>query len=412
MAVELVMPKLGLSMTKGKIVKWFKKEGDLLKKGDEVLLIETEKLTNIIEAPANGVLLKILYGEGEVKPIRAPLAYIGEPGEQLQIPVEIQSVMVERKAAAAEEAEEPAVPAQAETAKFSRIKITPAAKNYAEKRNINYSNIKGTGPDGRITKEDIIAYCEAKEETAAAVQPTAQLPAAEQEKEFDTMPYAGMRKAIGDNMSLSWSVAPRVTKNVQVDVTELLELRARLNDNLREDQVKLTINDLMTKIVARALKRMPIINSSLDGDIIKLYKTVNISTAVALDNGLVAPVVKNADKKDVFTISKEIKDLSNKAKTGSLQENDMEGGTFTVSNIGSYDSVDFFSPIINQPESAILGVCRTKKAPVVVNDEIVIRSVMGLSLTYDHRVIDGATAAQFLAVIIELLKNPARSIFE
>ena len=308
----------------------------------------------------------------------------------------------------------------------------------AEKLKLDYSGVTGTGPNGRITKEDIIAYSERLQETPAVPSSSAApapqgVPASpasaalppqgssvigtgadqrEPQELFDAIPYAGMRKAIGANMSLSWSMAPMVTHHVQADVTALFELRKSLNSNLKDNQVKLTVTDLMAKIVTKALQRHPVVNSTLAGETVKLLKDINIGIAVALQEGLVVPVVKNANRKDVFAISREIKELSEKAKNRTLAAPDMSGGTFTISNIGGYGSVDFFTPIINQPESAILGICRTQQAPVVRDGEIVIRTLMGLSLTFDHRVVDGAPAAEFLATILELLENPARSVFE
>lgn len=407
------MPKLGLSMTEGTIIKWLKKEGDVLKKGDEVLEIQTEKLTNMVVAPADGVLLKILAREGEVRPIAAALAYIGQPGEK--IPDTGEDNSTPREAAYTPKEQNVEKDSAGTGAGNIKVKISPAAKALAEKLNINYQVVTGTGPNGRIIKEDIIQYGEARNSAtsiATKAEETPQIMEPGRTISAETIPYAGMRKAIGTNMSSSWNLAPKVTHHVQVDVTPLLELRQALNSNLKEGQVKLTVTDMLTRIVAKALTKHPIVNSTLDGDSIKLIKDVNLGIAVALDNGLVVPVIRNADKKDVFAISREIKELSEKAKNNLLQMNDMQGGTFTISNVGGYGSVDFFTPIINQPESAILGVCRTQKAPVVMNDEIVIRSVMGLSLSFDHRVIDGAPAAEFLATVISLLENPARSIFE
>ncbi|HWQ79477.1 MAG TPA: dihydrolipoamide acetyltransferase family protein [Anaerovoracaceae bacterium] len=423
MAEKLVMPKLGLSMTEGTVIKWHKKEGDAIEKGEGALDIETEKLNFTVEAPASGVLLKILAAEGEVLPIATTLAYIGEAGEKVSETGGPESGRKEDRA----------------------VRISPAAKALADKLNLDYSGVTGTGPNGRITKEDIIAYSERPQEISAApvsqevpAAPPSQDAAAvgagadprehqeqrepqelwEQQdlqgprEQFDILPYAGMRKAIGTNMSLSWSTAPMVTHHVQADVTALLELRKSLNSNLKDGQVKLTVTDMMAKIAAKALKRHPIANSTLAGEKVKLLKDINIGIAVALREGLIVPVVKHADRKDVFAISREIKELSEKAKNRTLEAPDMKGGTFTVTNIGGYGSVDFFTPIINQPESAILGIGRTQQAPAVRDGAIVIRSLMGLSLTFDHRVVDGAPAAEFLATVLELLENPARSIFE
>jgi pyruvate dehydrogenase E2 component (dihydrolipoyllysine-residue acetyltransferase) len=407
MAIKLVVPKLGLSMTEAKIIEWRKNEGDVLLKGDGVLDIETEKVVYTVEAPADGVLLKILAEVGDVLPIGAAVAYIGQAGEQ--IPETGESAPEKSRGTPAPSVAKDEGTSGVTAKKGSKIKISPAARKLAQKLNIDYSDIAGSGPNGRIIKEDILA----KSETAAA--PTTLEPVqAEQITEveiLDQIPYSGMRKTIGSHMSLSWNLAPRVTHHVLVDVTELLELRKKLNAQLPDGQMKVSITDMLTKIIAKALRRFPMVNATLEGDTIKLLKNINIGIAVSLEEGLIVPVIKNADKKDVFSIGQEIRHLSKKARTNSLKWQDIQGGTFTITNLGAYGSVDFFTPIINQPESAILGVGRAKAAPVVINGEIAIRSLMGFSLSFDHRVIDGAPAAEFLAIVIELIKNPTGAIY-
>jgi pyruvate dehydrogenase E2 component (dihydrolipoamide acetyltransferase) len=221
-----------------------------------------------------------------------------------------------------------------------------------------------------------------------------------------------MRRAIGDAMSLSWSTAPMVTHHVRADVTELLALRAQLNDDLAEGAVKIGVLDLFVKIIAKSIRDFPLIGARLSGNEIIFPGAINIGVAVALSDGLVVPVVKDADRKSLFAISREIKELVGKARGNALVPGDMGDGVFTISAIGGYESVDFFTPIINQPESAILGICRTQETPVVKNGEIVIRSLAGLSFTFDHRVIDGAPAAEFLAALLKHTENPLRIIFE
>jgi pyruvate dehydrogenase E2 component (dihydrolipoamide acetyltransferase) len=220
-----------------------------------------------------------------------------------------------------------------------------------------------------------------------------------------------MRKAIGDGMHRSWQAAPMVTHHVRADVTALLALKDELNSDLAEGEGRIGMVDLFAKIAARAIQDFPILNATLDGGEIRIPDAVNIGVAVAIENGLVVPVVKNAGGKDLFAVSREIKELTAKARSNRLGREDMSGGTFTISSIGGYDSVDFFTPIINQPESAILGICRTQETPVVRDGEIVIRSLAGLSLTFDHRVIDGAPAAEFLGAILKYLEKPLRAVF-
>ena len=401
MANTMVMPKLGLSMTEGTILQWFKKEGDTVAKNDETLEIETEKLTYAVPAPIDGVILKIVAEAGAVVPIGQPIAYIGLPGEQFTVST--------RDQVDAGVANEPVAPASETQTQSGRIKITPAAKVAALKLNIDWSLVKGTGPGGRITKEDIEAYSQSPATPVVApLEPPQQFVIGE----FEAVGYTGMRKAIGTKMAASWSTAPMVTNHVKADVTELMMLRQGLNAGLQGGQSKLTLTDLLVKITAKAITKMPMVNAVLDEDTIKVLKNINIGVAVSLDSGLIVPVVCDADKKDVFTISKEIRALGEKAKSSSLADEDITGGTFTVTNLGAFGSVDFFTPIVNQPESAILGLGTARKEPAVIDDAVAIRWMMGLSLTYDHRVIDGAPAAKFMAVILELLQNPARAVFE
>jgi pyruvate dehydrogenase E2 component (dihydrolipoamide acetyltransferase) len=407
MATILVMPKLGLSMTEAKILEWLKNEGDAVERGDGIVNIETEKIVYTIEAPAAGFLLKILARVGDVLPIGATLAYIGAAGEG--VPEAGQAETAEREQTRTATTAKEQVAHVQKSGKGTRVKISPVAKALAEKLNIDYTAITGTGPNGRIVKEDIIALSE------SAAQATAAEPVQEgrtiEGDTLDQIPYSGMRKSIGTNMSRSWNLAPKVTHHVLMDVTELLELRKKLNADLTDGQIKISVTDMLTKIAAKAIEKHPLVNSILEQDSIRLLKNINIGIAVSLEQGLIVPVIKDADKKDVFTIGTEIRILSEKARTNSLKLEDIQGGTFTITNVGAYGSVDFFTPIINQPESAILGVGRLKEAPVVIGGEIVIRSLMGFSFSFDHRVIDGAPAAQFLATVMDYMKNPARAIF-
>ena len=413
MAVEVVMPKLGLTMTEGLIVNWLKKEGDAVKKGDGLLEIETEKLTNVIEAPADGVLLKIIGQAGRSLPIKAVLAYIGNPGEKLPDTAPTMTATAPAVKAAATSPENSPTAGASENAPMpgvvgrkGRIFASPAARALARKLGVDYTQLVGTGPGGRIVKKDVADY------GASAAAPREFSSPMFAKTNMATMPYAGMRKAVGDGMSASWSKAPMVTHHMRADVTELLALREQLNRNLDEGALKIGVLDLFAKIVTRAIKDHSIINATLNGNEIRIPDTVNLGIAVAVDNGLIVPVVRNAGRKDLFTVAREIRELTTRARAGQLRLDDMKGGTFTISSIGGYDSVDFFTPIVNQPESAILGICRTVDTPVVRDGEIVIRPLTGLSLTFDHRVIDGAPAAAFLATMQKYLDKPARAIFE
>jgi pyruvate dehydrogenase E2 component (dihydrolipoamide acetyltransferase) len=376
MAVEITMPKMGLTMVTGKVGRWLKNEGDSITKGDAVLEIMTEKITNILEAPATGTLLKIAAAEGTEFPVGGVLGYIGAAGEIIA-------------------GKEP----------MERIKITPAARKLAEEMKVDLSKLVGTGPSGRITREDI-----EKTLAEASVFAGPFMPAAEERSvpdangaAFTGAPYIGIRRVIGDHMAKSWGIAPKVNYHVSVDISALNAMRKSINAN-REEKISLT--DILVKAVAKALRMRPQINVSLVGDEIRTYQEINIGVATSLENGLVVPVVKNADLKTLSQVSREAKDLAKRAKAGQLSLTEIQGGTFTITNIGAYNSVDWFTPIINQPESAILGIGRTVETPVALDGQIVIRPMLGISLSFDHRVIDGAPAAEFLAVLLRLIEQP------
>jgi pyruvate dehydrogenase E2 component (dihydrolipoamide acetyltransferase) len=380
MAGPINMPKMGLSMKTGTVAKWLKKEGDNVKKGEPVVEVMTDKITNSVESPDDGVLLKIVADKKTKLPIGGLMGIIGAPGEDISA---LLAAVPAGTAAAA-----PSSPAAGE-----KVKISPAARKLAEENGIDYARIAGTGPEGRITRDDV------EKAIAEGVGPADDRPT------LEVIPYEGMRKVIGDNMANSWAVAPKVTHQTSLDMTQLLALRKKINNGVK-DKDKISIIDLLVKAVARALEIKPKVNATLDGDEIKVLKDINVGVAVALDDGLIVPVVRNADQKKLAQISEEIKDLAKRARKNKLEPDEMSGGSFTITNIGAYGSVDWFTPIINQPESAILGVGRTVERPVVVDGQIVARPMMGLSLAFDHRVVDGAPAAEFLGVLINLIENP------
>lgn len=401
MATEITMPKMGLSMVTGKVGKWLKKEGDAVKQGEEILEIMTDKISNVVEAPADGTLLKIVAVEETELPIGGLMGIIGSPGEDISIMLPAQPVAgaIGEVAAAVE------VPVTLEKAETpgEKVKISPVARKLADEKGIDISKLVGTGPAGRITREDVekaVAEAAAGAAVPVDVANTAG-------PDFELSPYGGIRKIIGDNMAKSWAAAPKVNYHVSVDISALQALRKELNE---EGTHKITLTDLIVKIVAQALKMRPVMNVSLDGNNIKTYKNVHIGVAVALEKGLVVPVVRNADTKRLADVSREIKDLSARARANQLKPEEMRGGTFTVTNVGAANSVDYFTPIINQPESAILGVGRTVQTPVAVDGQIVIRPLMGLSLAFDHRLIDGAPAAEFLSVLLKLFAQPWKAL--
>lgn len=408
MATEVKMPQLGLQMDYGTITAWHKEEGDSVKTGDELFTIETEKITSAIESPTDGVLLAKMGQIGDELAVGAVVALIGEPGEAGETGQKPAAPAAETPAAQeAKPVQATPVAAPAAQAAVSGQKgkkpITPLAKKLASQMGVDYVSLPGSGPGGRIVAADIRKAAEQPAPAAPA------LPGAAAGEEGDYIPYTGMRKKIGDNMAKSWNLVPKVTHFVKADVTDLLALRKELNAN-REKEQKLSVTDFLVYAVARALVKVPAINVSLTEKGILQHGSVHIGVAVSIPNGLIVPVVKHACRKGLAEIGGSTKDLITKAREGNLGLDEITGATFTISNLGNMQSVEFFTPIINQPESAILGVGLSEETPVVRDGQIVIRTLMGLSFSYDHRVIDGALAARFIEVLLEYLKNPVTLI--
>jgi len=392
MAVAINMIRVGLTMKVGVVSKWIKQVGDTCVKGETVAEMETEKLTYDIAAPATGVLLKIVTPENVEVPVGHLLGYIGEAGEAVPEDSEVPEQPEEEA-----DLEAPAAPSKPE----KNIRISPLARKLAEEKGVDYVALEGSGIGGRITVQDI-------ENASAASATVAEPIAASAADDFELVPYTGMRKAIGDNMALSWSIAPRVTHHCRANVDKLMALRAELNEG-REKADKISVTDMLAVLVAKALDESPKVNVSLSDAGIKRFSKCNIGIAVALDDGLIVPVVHDVCAKSLYEVSAEIKELAGKARGKSLLPEERSGGTFTITNLGMYRSVEFFSPIINQPEAAILGVGKTVETPVAVNGEIIVARLMGLSLTFDHRLIDGSVAAEFLKKIIDNIENPMQS---
>lgn len=408
MAFEVKMPQLGLTMEEGTVAKWVKQEGDAVKVGDVILEITTDKLTSEVESEFEGVLLKIVAQEGEDVPVKGLLAYIGEAGEQVggAVPAPAAEAVPE-PVAAAPTALAPVVPAGA------RVRISPLAKKTAAKLGVDYTTVAGSGPKGRIVQKDILA---AAEVAKAAPTPVAAVPVAapvaptsvsagslELMDGDEVVKLAGMRKVIAERMTKSAQEIPTVTQNVKIDVTDLMAFRKKVNEELG---VKYSLNDYILKATAKALKNNKHILVSLDGDKIIKRAHVNIGMAVALDEGLIVPVIKDADKMSLGEISAAARDLAERAKVNKLEMDEYKGSTFSISNLGMF-GVETFDPIINQPDSGILGVCAVQDE-LVMDDEgnITKRQFMRISFTYDHRLIDGATAAKFELAIKEFLEKP------
>jgi len=424
------MPKMGDTMEEGKILRWIKQEGDQVKRGESLAEVETDKVNIEIESFASGVLRKILVAEGESAPIGAGIALIGAPDEPL--PDSLSGNGAVKAAATGETAQ--AVTAGVESAQTlneakgdyqavqtivqspaesqDRIFISPIARRIAEEHHFDYSQVEGTGPNGRIIKLDIEAALAQKPEAVAPTIAAPLLvleaePAPIEVSEATEVPLSAMRRTIAKRLSQSMQTAPHFYVTSVIDTGKLADLRRQINEYAQNEPEpsKVSFNDLIVKAAAIALVRMPQVNVSFAEDRLILKKQVHIGMAVALEQGLIVPVIRNAEQRSVLAIARESQRLAELARTGKLRPEDFSGGTFTVSNLGMFE-VDSFTAVINPPESAILAVGSITPTPVVVDGQVVVRDRMKVTLSSDHRAIDGAIAARFLQEVKRLLEEP------
>ena len=443
MAEKVIMPKQGLQMTEGTILSWLVQEGEPCTEGEPLFEMETDKLTITMDAPATGTLLKIVRGEGEVVPITELIGVIGEPGE------DISSILAEAPAPAAaapaEEAPAPAAPVQAAAParaataapaeggrKFSTPrarmragekdfdiaaipgtgpeglvierdvlnfvpaaaapKATPLAKKVAEIEGVELSEVEGTGSHGKITKDDILSAVAARAEA---------LTSGGASRGTRVEPMSRMRKVVAKRMVDNLQTEAQTQHLVEVDMTNAAALRAAY----KKKDIKVSYNDIIMYATSRALMEFPEVNASIDGDNIVYHDYVNLGMAVAVESGLIVPNLKNADLMRLEEIGTMCKELAGKARDNKLTLDEMSEGTFTVSNLGMY-GLTSFTAIINAPESGILALGAIKEKPVVVDGEIVIRPIMAITLSYDHRIVDGAPAAEFLVRVKEYIEEP------
>ena len=407
MATEIKIPRVGMAVADATVIEWEVKEGDRVEERQVVVVIETEKVRSDVESPAAG-FIHILLGEGSTAPAGKVIGLLAETKEELESLQKQQPEEMPAKAAEVAEAPkvEAAPPKEAVTVERGeeRIRISPVARKLAEEHVIDITRITGTGPGGRITREDIEKAIAAKE-TAPAAAPPIEVSADRRVK--TTLPLKGMRGAIAEHMHRSLSVAAQLTAMGEIDMTEMVKLRN--NFVAQEDAigVRITYTDIFVFAIARVLRDHPIINASIIDNEIKVWEDINIGVAVALDEGLIVPVVRNADQKSLVEISQTVKAVTEKARERKLTPDDVTGGTFTLTNLGALGGGwTLETAIINQPESAILRVSGITERAVVREGQIVIRPIMTYSLTYDHRVIVGAVAAKFMSNLISTLENP------
>ena len=454
MAVEVTMPKLGLTMEQGTVLNWNKGVGDPVETGEVLLTIQTDKVEFEVEAPAGGTVLKLLANEGDVVPTGDVIAFIGAAGEEVdaaapapsapaapplppeapprgngriaispvakklaaEMGVDVSTLegsgpggrIVKEdvlKAAEGGGAASPAAPAVTPAAPpraNGRIFISPLARRLAKERGIDPGRIQGSGPKGRIIKDDILKAARAGPGIPAFAPPAPAAPGGI----LETIPVRGMREVIGRRMAQSWSAAPTVTEVIDVDVSRIVDMRESNKEGWETlFGVKVTYNDIFVHQVARAIRRYPKVNSRLNGDVIEVLGDVNIGVAVNVEGGLMVPVIRNVDQKDMGQIARETRDLADRAKDGRITPDALEGATFTITNLGGY-GIQMFTPIIDLPNSCILGIGKITPTPVVVDGEIEIRDIVYLSLSFDHRIVDGAPAAEFLALLKGMLENP------
>jgi pyruvate dehydrogenase E2 component (dihydrolipoamide acetyltransferase) len=435
MATEVKLPRLGQGMESGTIVKWLKGEGEPVKKREPLYELDTDKVTQEVEAEADGVLLKIVVPSGEVE-VGRTIAFIGNEGEDVPSdnggqPSETTGEEAGKDEDAAEPDEQPeeegspademdderergrqaaAATAEAATAAVAdapattagRVKASPLARRLAREKGIDIAQLQGSGPEGRIVAEDV--------ERGVVAQPTAAPVAvrAAATGEIEEIALTSTRKTIARRLTEAWQ-APVFQLTLSVDMTRALELRERLVARLKEGETKPTVSDLLTKVCAAALVRHPAVNAHFTGDKILRFPYAHVGIAVAAPNGLVVPVIRDADRKTIQEIAADRAGLVGRARDGKLQLSDLADGTFTISNLGMF-GIEQFIAVLNPPQAAILAVGSTEEKPVVRDGQVEIRPLMSITITCDHRAVDGADGAEFLRTVKELLEEPALAL--
>lgn len=402
MPVEIVMPKLGLTMTEGLIVEWRKKEGDPIKKGDILFVLETEKVTYEVEAPEDGTIGKILVKEQETVPVGAIVAYLLKPGESAAAITATPAAAPKAEAAAPAPAAASAAAAAPAAPAGGRVKASPLARKVAREYGIDLAAVAGTGPGGRVLRQDVEKAKAAGIQKPAAAAPAPAAPAAEEK----LVPFTGMRRTIAKKMLQSKVESAQTYMSNTVDASKLQQYREALLPFVEKKYgVRLTITDLMMKVTAAALREHPVVNTRWTDKGILYLPEVHMGMAMALDEGLIVPVIKSINAKSLGQIAVDRTALIKKGKTNSFLPDDIKGSTFTLSAMGMF-GIEQFTAIINQPENAILGVAAIIDKPVVVKGQIVIRPMMNVNLSYDHRTIDGAEAGKFMQTLKAFIEDP------
>jgi pyruvate dehydrogenase E2 component (dihydrolipoamide acetyltransferase) len=429
---EIIMPKMGDAMTEGKVIRWYKKAGDAVKKGEPVLEIETDKVNLDLEAEADGIIEDVAVEEGSMAPVGAVLAMIGTGAGGAKAKPKAK----EEKSAEAKPAEKPknekpeAAPAKEAPAAAKngpaaggavvqmpqraegRVKSSPLARRIARDRGVDLAAVSGSGPMGRIIVADVEKHSQSKPAAAASAASgkaasapkPALVPAAPLQGK--DVPLTAMRRTIAKRLAESTGPIPHFYLTIDVDVTELLSVRKQLNEIA---QAKVSVNDFIIRAAALALRHHPEVNASWGDEAIRQHGEISVGVAVATPEGLITPVIRNADQRDVVAIATEVRALADKAKSRKLKPEEYQGATFTISNLGMF-GIEEFTAIINPPNSAILAVGAAQQKPVVIDGQVVVRDRMKITMSCDHRVIDGAIGAQYLATLRQYIEQPLRVI--
>ena len=406
MVTTMIMQRMSVAMEYGVILKWLKKEGDKVKKGEAVVEIFGEKNEFELESPDDGIILKLLCDVNDEIPISEPIAFIGKEGEnfpdirpkKLNAAVQVQTTaLAPTVGTSAPTSEAPKTKTLAIETHLpgGKIRASPRAKKKAKELDLDLTSVAGTGPEGRIVERDVLAARDA----------SPQISISDDRKVRKIEPLTPLRRTIARRMTQS-SQNPHITMITEIDMTEVVALRDELNKRVEKSQgIRVSFNDIIVKAVADTLERFPKFNATLSGNDLILFEDINIGVAMATDQGLIVVTVKRANKKSITEIALETKEKGKKSKNNELTPEDLTGSTFTVSNLGPFQ-VDLFIPVINPPETAILALGQIKKQPVIIDDTIAIRSMMMASCAVDHRVLDGAPAGQFLSALKDMLENP------
>ena len=406
MPTEVKLPRLGQGMESGVIVRWLRAEGDAISKGDPLYELDTDKVTQEVESDVTGTLVKIVVAEGEVE-VGATVAVIdaeadSPDGEPARSPApsppeaaEPPPTSVEQTAVADTPPSSPGLHAP-----VGRVKASPLARRIARERGVDLASIQGTGPEGRILAEDV--------ERAAAGAPAPMAPVAMPPAEVEVVQLTSVRKTIARRLTEAWT-APVFQLGVSADMTEALALREKLVERMAEGDAKPTVNDLLVKLAAVALTRHTAVNATFTGETIERHPGAHVGIAVAAPQGLIVPVIRDADRRTVQEIARARADLVGRARDNKLTLADLEGGTFTISNLGMF-GVEQFTAVLNPPQVAILAVGAVKDEPVVVDGELDVAPILRMTLTCDHRAIDGADGAQFLQTLVALVEQPALAL--